>query len=148
MTVHILWIFRIIPLFIIILCWFPWFTRNSFLRCQVYWTTPVIHAMSKTCMIFDILWINIIISNMCSTVRCSEYTFEAAVLKNKATVQLRENLLNCTKKTFKKACENWIFNEYMLMGWWSESHISLKCQRFRTFPPPHQFWYSTFADFF
>ena len=39
---------------------------------------------------------------MCSTVRCSEYTFEAAVLKNKTTVQLRENLLNCTEKSLRK----------------------------------------------
>ena len=48
---------------------------------------------------------------------------------------LQENVyLNKTVNIF---CENLNSNEYLLMGWSRESHKSLKCKRYMTFPLPH-----------
>ena len=54
----------------------------------------------------------------------------------------------CTDK--KNRLKLKIFNDYLLMGW-SESHISLKYQRYMTFTPSHQQIFIEFpilTDFF
>ena len=43
----------------------------------------------------------------------------------------------CTVHRKKNIGENWIFNEYLLMGWIT-SRITLRCQQYMTFTSPHQ----------
>ena len=47
------------------------------------------------------------------------------------------SILYCTVHRKKNIGENWIFNEYLLMGWIT-SRISLRCQQYMTFTSPHQ----------